>query len=273
VGRSKISGTVLGSVRSSFIVYWIRAKERLLACVDEPHAQAPTTSVNTLLIFAKESHQAKQRLRAALPANLVTRLATAFLRDTLVTAASLEDVVIRIAYAPRSSEAKFAGLLQEFALTKPHGLLRQRGRALGARLEAGFKDTFAAGATRVIAIGTDSPSMPAESIRMGFELLTEHDCVLGPTLDGGYYLIGLSKPWPRVFRGIEWSENSVYRETMEIIRRDGLSFRELPLWYDVDSAEDLEFLVRDINQFRLAGDEERARHTESVLARLLKLDA
>jgi rSAM/selenodomain-associated transferase 1 len=204
---------------------------------------------------------------------MVTRLATAFLRDTLATATSVDDVVVRIAYTPRSAETAFAQLLSEFELTEPHGLIRQRGRALGARLEAAFKDTFACGAQRVIAVGIDSPSMPAESLRAAFELLQRHDCVLGPALDGGYYLIGLSRPCPQLFRGIDWSQSSVYRDTVDIARQYGVSYGELPLWYDVDSAEDLEFLVRDINQFRLAGDEERARHTESVLADILKVDA
>jgi len=124
----------------------------------------------------------------------------------------------------------------------------------------------------VIAMGIDSPSLPPESIRAGFEILRQHDCVLGPTLDGGYYLIGLSRANYAVFRGIDWTKSSVYRDTVAIIQRESLSYRELPVWYDVDSAEDLEFLVRDINQFRLTGDEQRARHTEAVLARMLQVE-
>ena len=229
--------------------------------------------MNTLLIMAKEPQQAKQRLRVALPSALVTKLVSAFLRDTLAIAAGLDGVTIRLAFTPRSSEPKFSGYLREFALGEPHGLLRQRGRALGARLEAAFKDAFAEGARRVIAIGMDSPSMPAESIGAGFRLLEEHDCVLGPTLDGGYYLIGLSRPCPHLFRGIPWSGSEVYRQTIEIIHGRGIHYRELPVWYDVDTAADLEFLVRDINQFRLAGDETRASFTEGVLAKMLQVDS
>lgn len=229
--------------------------------------------MNTLLIFAKEPQQAKQRLRQALPSAQVTRLVSAFLRDILAVAASLDDVVVKLAYAPRSSAPKFSGYLKEFALEAPHGLVLQRGRALGARLESAFKDAFAAGARRVIAIGTDSPSMPPASLRAGFRILNECECVLGPSLDGGYYLVGLSRNCPHLFRGIEWGSSSVYRDTVEIIRSRGVTYRELPVWYDVDTAEDLEFLVRDINQFRLAGDEQRARHTEDVLAKILQVDS
>lgn len=228
--------------------------------------------MNTLLILAKEPQQAKQRLRRALPGAQVTRLASAFLRDTLAIAASLDDVVVKVAFTPRSSEPKFSGYLREFALELPHGLLRQRGRTLGARLEAAFKAAFEAGAERVVAIGIDSPSMPPHAIQNGFRQLQGCDCVLGPTLDGGYYLIGLSRFCPHIFRGIDWAGASVYRDTVGIIRQRRLSFRELPVWYDVDTSEDLEFLVRDINQFRLAGDETRARHTEGVLAKLLQVD-
>lgn len=228
--------------------------------------------MNTLLLFAKEPQQAKQRLRESLPSGVVTKLAAAFLRDTLQTVSLLEDVTIRVAYAPRSSGPKFSDFMQEFGLGKPHGLMRQRGRALGARLESAIGEAFDAGSKRVVAIGMDSPSLPLDSIRAGFQYLHDHDCVLGPTLDGGYYLIGLSRPCPDLFRGIEWACGSVYRQTIEIVQRLGLSYRELPVWYDVDTAEDLEFLVRDINQFRLAGDEERAQHTESVLANILQVD-
>lgn len=229
--------------------------------------------MNTLLVFAKEPQQAKQRLRQSLPGAQVTRLVSAFLRDTLSVAASLDDVVVKVVFSPRSSEPKFSGYLKEFNLEAPHGLVRQRGRALGARLEAAFKDAFAEGARRVIAIGTDSPSMPPASISTGFRMLHECECVLGPSLDGGYYLIGLAHECPHLFRGIEWSNHTVYRDTVDIIRRRGLKYRELPVWYDVDTADDLEFLVRDINQFRLAGDEDRARHTEGVLAKILQVDS
>lgn len=227
--------------------------------------------MNTLLVFAKEPQQAKQRLRRALPGAMVTRLASAFLRDTLATITKLEDVHIQLAYAPRSAEPKFSSILQEFNLHTAAGLVRQRGRSLGARLEAAMGDAFANGAGRVIAIGMDSPSMPVESIRAGFKILESRDCVLGPTLDGGYYLIGLSRPCPRLFRGIDWTCEDVYRETVRIIQQECLSYKELPVWYDVDTTEDLEFLVRDINQFRLAGDELRARHTEVVLADILQV--
>ena len=229
--------------------------------------------MNRLLLFAKEPQQAKQRLRASLPSGMVTKLASAFLRDTLQTVSLLEDVTIQLAYTPRSSEPKFSGFMDEFGLNEPHGLTRQRGRALGARLEAAIGDAFESGSERVVAIGMDSPSMPLDSIRSGFVHLRDHDCVLGPTLDGGYYLIGLSRPCPALFRGIEWSTGSVYRQTVEIVHREKLSYRELPVWYDIDTAEDIEFLVRDINQFRLAGDEERAQYTESVLANILQVDS
>jgi rSAM/selenodomain-associated transferase 1 len=163
--------------------------------------------------------------------------------------------------------------MEEHEWDRPWSLLRQRGRTLGARLEAGFDQAFDEGAERIIAIGMDSPSLPVESIDSGFNLLSHHECVLGPTLDGGYYLIGLSRRCPAVFHDIQWSESTVYRDTVARIEQEELDYRELPVWYDVDTSDDLEFLVRDINQFRLSGDEDRVRHTESVLAKILKVDS
>jgi rSAM/selenodomain-associated transferase 1 len=194
------------------------------------------------------------------------------LRDTLEAVSRLDDVSVRLMFAPRSAEEKLRTFMQEQQWTQPWSLLRQRGRTLGARLEAAFDDAFEEGATRVIAIGTDSPSLPVESIDSGFNLLSHHECVLGPTLDGGYYLIGLSRRCPDVFHDIQWSESTVYRDTVAQIERAPLNYRELPVWYDVDTSEDLEFLIRDINQFRISGDEERVRHTESVLLKILKVE-
>jgi hypothetical protein len=228
--------------------------------------------MNTLLVFAKEPQQAKQRLRETLPGALVTRLASAFLRDTLATVATLDDVVVRLAFSPKSAEPKFSGYMQEFSLLPPHGLMRQRGRALGMRLELAFREAFDNGAARVIAIGSDSPCLSAKSIEAGFRVLEEHDCVLGPTLDGGYYLVGLSRPYHELFRGVDWQCSDVYKTTIDTIERDGVTYRELPLFYDVDTPEDLEYVVRDINQFRLEGDEESARHSETVLAKILEVE-
>jgi hypothetical protein len=101
-------------------------------------------------------------------------------------------------------------------------------------------------------------------------VLHKKDVVLGPTLDGSYYLIGLKKPHPQLFENIPWGTGGVYRETVERIKKLGLEWEELELWYDVDTTDDLEFLVRDINQLRLAGDEKSLKHTEEVLARILQ---
>jgi len=229
--------------------------------------------LNKLLIFAKDPSAAKQRLRDSLPSHQVTHLAAAFLRDTLEAAARLEDVSVRLLFAPRSAEDKLRPFMEEQQWDQPWSVTRQRGRTLGARLEAGFEEAFEEGATKVIAIGMDSPSLPVESIDSGFNLLSHHECVLGPTLDGGYYLIGLSKLCPQVFHDIAWSESTVYRDTVARIEEEQMDYRELPVWYDVDTSDDLEFLIRDINQFRLSGDEERVRHTESVLAKILKVDS
>ncbi|MBI1991815.1 MAG: TIGR04282 family arsenosugar biosynthesis glycosyltransferase [Candidatus Omnitrophica bacterium] len=121
----------------------------------------------------------------------------------------------------------------------------QSGGTLGERLAEATAHAFAQGAQRVIAIGTDSPWLTAEAVDAAFAALGQADLVLGPTEDGGYYLIGLSRPAPDVFADISWSTSTVYQETLAKARALGLPVQTLPLGYDVDRLEDLQRFVAE----------------------------
>lgn len=109
---------------------------------------------------------------------------------------------------------------------------------LGTRLAHAFGRSFAAGDRAVVMIGTDAPGVNRHIVREAFRVLRAHDLVLGPSLDGGYYLIGLTAPQPALFRGIPWSTKDVLRVTESRARARGLTFRLLTPLRDVDRARD-----------------------------------
>lgn len=112
---------------------------------------------------------------------------------------------------------------------------------LGTRMLSAFQDIFRESATQVITIGCDCPDLKRDLIREGFDLLGERDLVLGRAVDGGYYLIGLKRVIPELFRGIDWSTDRVLSQTTAIGDQLGLSIDYLPLLQDIDRPEDLKF--------------------------------
>jgi len=107
-----------------------------------------------------------------------------------------------------------------------------------------------------IIIGTDIPTLPAENLQMAFKQLSYHDIVLGPSLDGGYYLIGLKKPHREIFINIDWGSNWVLNQTVCKINKMHLKASFIPRWYDVDDQDVLSRLIKDlkgnrINQLRV----------------------
>ena len=120
---------------------------------------------------------------------------------------------------------------------------------------------------RVVIIGTDCPDINAAIITKAFDALRSHDVVLGPAVDGGYYLIGLSKPCPDIFQGISWGSDRVYGETLVAVERAGLTLATLPLWYDVDSAHGLAILRNEVRARRLAR-RDRLAAVEEALRRI-----
>jgi len=115
----------------------------------------------------------------------------------------------------------------------------QQGRDLGARLDDAFRQLWRSGAQRVVVIGTDTPWMGARKIRQVFAALHRVDVVIGPTVDGGYYLIGARKPVPQVFAGISWGTRRVLSQSLTALRKARLSYRLLLRDFDLDRPDDL----------------------------------
>ena len=121
----------------------------------------------------------------------------------------------------------------------------QQGESLGARMLQAFTEAWQSGAGRVIVIGSDCPDLTTALLRRAFILLTEHDLVLGPAVDGGYYLLGLraeSKAQSSLFVGIDWGTDRVLQQTLSKAVRAELSYALLPDLHDIDRPEDLAHL-------------------------------
>jgi rSAM/selenodomain-associated transferase 1 len=198
-------------------------------------------SSDRLLIFAKppRAGRVKTRLSPPLPPAEAAAVYEASLRDVIALAAR-ERGRVEVWHAGGARGERW------FAREFPHILLREQAAGdLGERLCDAFARSFADGAQRVVVIGSDAPTLPDPVLTSAFEDLGEADAdvVVGPTLDGGYYLIGLrAVAWPRagrLFGGVPWSTDTVFQRTLERAHAAGLAVRVLPGWYDVDRPDDL----------------------------------
>jgi len=139
---------------------------------------------------------------------------------------------------------------------------------LGGRMSNAFKDLFARGYKSAIMIGADLPTLPSRYLRAAFAALERRPVVLGPSLDGGYYLIGLRAPQPELFEGIAWSTNQVLGQTIDRINRLSLEVQCLEPWYDVDTADDLDFLVSHLRLLMASGRSDLPRQTANTIRQL-----
>ncbi len=141
-----------------------------------------------------------------------------------------------------STEVRFAGgnlqLMQDWLGSEL--VYHSQGEGdLGERLVRSLFDAFQSGAEQVVIIGTDCPGVNSQILKTAFEQMQTFELVLGPAIDGGYYLIGLRHLVPELFVNIEWGTSQVLQQTVEIARKLNLSHVYLPPLADVDRPEDL----------------------------------
>jgi hypothetical protein len=149
------------------------------------------------------------------------------------TLSQTSDAVVQIRYTGGSAAEMTA------FVGSPSGLVPQGDGDLGVRLARAVLEAFGTGHQRVAVVGTDCPEMTCALARQAFQILVSHDVVLGPAVDGGYYLIGLSRPDSEFFHGIDWGTDRVLQQTLRIAQRRDLRVSLLPTLTDVDRPEDL----------------------------------
>lgn len=115
----------------------------------------------------------------------------------------------------------------------------QYGADLGIRMRNAFDEGFKRGYTKVVIIGSDCPDISTEIIELAFDELDGVDVVVGPSEDGGYYLLGMNKFIPELFEGVTWSTPDVLIQTKEKVTNQGNNFKELRVLNDIDTEKDL----------------------------------
>ncbi len=219
---------------------------------------------NSLLgIFAKhwEPGKVKTRLARTIGESHAATLQALFVAALIERLAKVGDRRM-IAYWPPESRASFAAAVQD-----RFELLPQAKGDLGERMQAFFVAALAR-AERVVLIGSDSPDVPLATLAQAIDALAEHNIVLGPAADGGYYLIGLARRLPSIFQGVAWGSRDVWQQTTARLKAAGLGWHELPPWYDVDELADLAALRKrlpaaaatDQHLARLASEIESLMH-------------
>ncbi|MGH7416228.1 MAG: TIGR04282 family arsenosugar biosynthesis glycosyltransferase [Candidatus Rokuibacteriota bacterium] len=201
----------------------------------------------------------KTRVCPPLRAPEAAELARCFLLDAVERVRCVAGAQPIMAYAPVEAQAQFEDVAPGFAL------VAQRGGDLGERQLHLIEDVLGRGFRAALVIGTDAPTLPREYVDEAVSLVMAPvvDVVLGPTQDGGYYLIGLRAPCPALFEGIPWSTSAVLTRMLERAQHLGLRVACLPTWFDVDTGADLERLRVELE----AAPGGWPRHTREFLAR------
>jgi uncharacterized protein len=197
---------------------------------------------DTLLVVAKQpaAGHTKTRLCPPLTHDQAASLYDCFLRDTLNVMRKVPNVRCVIGYLPEDAHEYFRQLAPDMGLT------HQRGASLGERLDHLLTEALLGGSQRAVVMDSDSPTLPAAYLSRAFENLADADVVLGPTRDGGYYLIGMKQPQPHLLRQVQMSTPHVLADTLALAEASGLRVSLLPSWYDVDTIEDLHRLEDEI---------------------------
>jgi rSAM/selenodomain-associated transferase 1 len=197
-----------------------------------------------VLLARAPSAKGKTRLTAHLPADRALALRTALFLDTLdVVCATALPVIV--SFTPVDARDEMSTLVPDARLVP------QVGVGLGERMHRAIDDGLAAGFDAVVLIGSDLPTLPASYIYDAIAQLkgvdgirVPPDLILGPSEDGGFYLVGARHPLPDIFRDVPWDGPAVLRSVVEAARALALRVAFTPEWWDVDKPEDLERLVR-----------------------------
>ncbi len=189
---------------------------------------------------APRAGQVKTRLAQSLPVDAVTEFYCRLLDDTIALARSLDTVQVAI-MCPASDVEELTRLTRGVV-----GVVAQKGAGLAAGLTSVFAHFAGTGGRRVVAFNSDSPHLPAAVLDGAFEALTAHDVVVGPTHDGGYYLVGAKAAHPTLFEGDGMGTQSALEALLARAGGLELSVGFMESFYDIDVGEDLARLAAEL---------------------------
>lgn len=222
------------------------------------------TERGTIIVFVRAPvpGRVKTRLAPALSPQETVGLYRAFVADGLATVGRI-GCPVTVAFTPAGAEAQLRAWLGE-----AYRYRHQRGTDLGRRMAASLAEAFTDGAGWALIVGSDLPDLPCGLLDEAAREAARTGAVLGPSNDGGYYLIGFraDRFTPAAFRGMDWGGAEVARRSLAALRDAGVAVHRLPPWRDVDTPEDLADLCR-----RLAQHPEDAPRTREWLRRAGRL--
>ena len=234
----------------------------IVICVQEPFEDGSSMNFGTL----KEED--------------IRFLHQAFITDSITHALALDHADVRLYHSDKPERIRLVQIVTDYLAKKLNGKIAlaykdrfsavaQPDSAWGLRIENAFQECFAGGYKHVLLVGSRTPTITSHMMENALAMLKESDAVFGPTPDGRYYCIGMGGSDQIKLAGFDWKAPKIYSDVASAFSEKHLAWSELPIWYAVETSEDLEFMARDINQYRFEGDEHTARETELVMERIL----
>lgn len=217
---------------------------------------------NALIVFFKwpKPGSVKTRLVPFLTHEEAAQLYEKFVLDTFETVAKLRNSDLFGYVSGEAEESNSLRLALEMMSVK---IIPQQGTGLAERISNAFRELFELGYRSVAIIGTDSPDLPLSYIEAAFQSLdvAKPALCIGPSEDGGYYLLGMNRFFPQVFQGVPYSSSDTYIETLRTLMPLPLNVFPLRMWYDIDEKDDLRKLIANMKGGEL-------RHSRQVLEAL-----
>jgi uncharacterized protein len=211
-----------------------------MECSSETVARSATDRMLVIMAKAPRPGAVKTRLAPSLSPEALTSFYCCLLQDTLALARSLNDVTVAI-MCPESDVNALAELAG-----REVNVVAQKGEGLAAGLTSVFAHFADHSQRRVIAFNSDSPHLPLSVLEEAFETLVADDVVVGPTHDGGYYLIGAKASYPALFASDGMGTSSALDRLLSRARALNLSVGFAAPFYDIDVADDLTRLAEDL---------------------------
>jgi rSAM/selenodomain-associated transferase 1 len=194
-----------------------------------------------LIVFVKAPvpGNVKTRLQPCIPQEKVLEIYKSFVIDTLDTCSGLRRIDKFLGCSPIKEDDFLRAMSKNYKMKT----FIQRGKNLAERIFNAFKDYFRKGYSEIVLIGSDSPTLPLDYIKMGFDELKKNDFVIGPCFDQGLYLIGARKRKINdIFQQLRLDTGEDVSTILKLVNTLNIKFSMLPFWYDVDTIEDLRFL-------------------------------
>lgn len=198
-----------------------------------------------LIVFAKEPEvgKVKTRLQGYLSKDMCVKLYQAFLKDTLELVRAIKCFDKVLAYESSIAEPRYLK-----TIAKDFLFYRQKGRNLGEKMHDAFKFAKRINCDKTVIIGSDIPNLPLSYVEEAYRRLDRSDIVVGPSYDGGYYLIGVKKLCVGIFRDVKWSSETVLEKTIKNSQKLNKKIAILHKWYDVDDSAGLLRLKSDLKK-------------------------